>query len=526
MKKIFQTIIATATLSVGFGAHAQGTGNFAISNSNFKELFNNYRFASPKNVPWAGSYWAYARDGISHMNIKGQQDNPPSMKYDAYWGITDREQNTHSYEMKSHSCSQFNDDPETKKSCEGWWGHCNAWSAAAIKEAEPRESFMAKNPKGEEFEFSVADQKGLLTELWMSSGSLFAGDTHKGVATNNIEGGYLTGTKDWVFDSNDAEGRSLTRSGTTAYQAFWDISPKTHFLIFTNYVGVKQTGIVIDRFTGDQVWNQPIVGYRLLPIKKEDIKPMETNNDGQSRYPVVIRMKMFWAEDGVHEYELSDTFDINNTDDRIKTNWNGQYEEESFGHHYSGRLNEFILFFDAPMEVSDDGTRVLAAGNILGEGLWAHQTEQGRAKYANMDNTHPDFIWLPTQVSGNSGNRNPLVQEKYVRYIWDNKSSGENVSLEPTETRGVFVMGSIVSSFPKLAYLGGSQWRKKKQYIVYRINNALSREGLAIQLSEKDVQISGDKATIKLVFPEKVELSKVSKILNDSGIKGAFNSNE
>lgn len=522
MKTMVSILSLGIGLSVSTSAWSQGTGNFAISNSSFKELFNNYRKAEPKNIPWAGSYWAYARDGLSHMNIQGQQDNPPAMKYDAFWGVTDREENTHYFEKKSHSCSQFDDDPETKKSCEGWWGHCNAWAAAGIKEPEPRKSFMAKNPKGIEFEFTVADQKGLLTELWMSSGSLFAGDTHKGVPTNNLNGNYLAGTKDWVFDPTDPEGKAMTRSGRTAYQAFWDVSPRTLFLIFTNYVGIQRTGVVIDRFTGDQVWNQPIVGYRLLPIKKEDIKPVETNGQGQERYPVTVRMKMFWAEDGVHEHEISDKFTIEQTNDQIKTNWSGQYEEEHFGRHFSGRMVEFILFFDAPVEVSEDGTQIVKAGNIVGEGLWSHKTEQGRAKYANMDNTHPDFIWLPTQVSDYSGNRNPWVQDKYVRYIWDNKVNNGSVDLDPVTVSGTFVMPNFVDSFPKLAYLGNAQWRKKKKYIAYRLNMVFSREGIPVTISYRDIWLKNGKATIKMTFAEKVTLSAVANLLKNDGIDGSF----
>jgi len=52
--KLIMTIIGLALTVTAIGA---GTGNFAVSNANFKELINDYRFASPKNIPWAGSYW-------------------------------------------------------------------------------------------------------------------------------------------------------------------------------------------------------------------------------------------------------------------------------------------------------------------------------------------------------------------------------------------------------------------------------------------------------------------------------------
>ncbi|OUR97278.1 hypothetical protein A9Q84_13205 [Halobacteriovorax marinus] len=520
-------LIAPMAIALSLTVQGAGTGSFAIQNTDFKEIFNNYRYASPKNIPWAGSYWAYGRDGLSHKNIKGQEDNPPAKKYDAFWGITEREQNTTYFELKSHSCSKFEDDPETKKSCEGWWGHCNAWSAAAIKEEEPRKSFTAKNPKGVEFEMTVADQKGLITELWMSSGSLFAGNTHKGVTTNNLKNNYLDGTKKWVFDKTDSEGQALTRSGDTAYDAFWDVSPRTFFLIFTNYVGVQQTGVVIDRFTGDQVWNQPIVGYRILPIKTDDIKDVEVSSDGQKRYPVLMRMKMFWAEDGVAEGEISDKFNIETTDDEIRTTYRGILEEEKFGKHYSGRLVEFMMFFDAPMVMSEDGKKVVSAGRIVGEGLWYHQTEAGRKRIENMDNTHPDFIWLPTKISGNAGNRNPLVQDKYVRYIFDNKVSQTSTSTDSSELRyeqrsRVYKLKNYLRAFKQLKPLGNGNDSLKKKYIAYMITNALTQEGYSVKIEEEDVTLNGRKAKVKLTFTEKVKFKTISTLLNQLGIIGRF----
>ena len=523
--KLIMTIIGLALTVTAIGA---GTGNFAVSNANFKELINDYRFASPKNIPWAGSYWAYGRDGLSHMNIKGQQDNPPSKKYDLYWGVTDQEKNTHYYEMNSHSCSMFNEDLETKKSCEGWWGHCNAWSAAAIKEEEPKESFISKNQDGKQFEFTVADQKGLLTELWMSSGSLFAGDTHKGVTTNNLENGYLSSTKDWIFDETDREGQKMTRSGTSAYQAFWDISPRTFFLIFTNYVGIKRTGVVIDRFTGDQVWNQPIVGYRILPIQIADIYEVEVSKNGQKRYPVLIKMKMFWAEDGVHEYEVSDKFSIDKTDDKIRTDFRGQFEEEKFGHHYSGRLLQFILFFDAPLEISDNGSRVISAGDIVGEGMWAHKTKVGAKKFANMDNTHPDFIWLPTSVSNQAGSRNPLVEDKYVRYIWNNKIDGPITSSTPTDldttaTTGVFTLINFAKTFPLLGSLGNEHHELMKRYVASMFKTALERDGISVSFnSSSKIVFDQGRALVTLNFVGPVNIETMTKVLADSGILGTF----
>ena len=57
----------------------------------------------------------------------------------------------------------------------------------------------------------------------------------------------------------------------TNYDAYWDVSPRQLFYILTNYVGLNGIGVALDRFTGSEIWNQPLSGYRFLPIRQEDI---------------------------------------------------------------------------------------------------------------------------------------------------------------------------------------------------------------------------------------------------------------
>jgi len=379
-------------------------GSFKSANTNFKNLFNNYRIGGPATAPWVGSWWAYKNNGIDY----GAPENPrstekvvsPSKKFDKFHKIKDG--TTSSWEKKNHTCDNLKTEKQ-KKSCQGWWGHCNAWAAAAIKENEPRKSFVKKGIK-----FNIADQKALMSELYMENYSLFVGNTDKSVETDN----------EWIFDKNHKKSKKIiNRRNYTAYDGFWDVTPKAFFLILTNYLGMQKVGVVIDRFTGDQVWNQPLAGYRLLPIAKSNIKYPKVKN-GKKVYPVLLKANIYWAEDGVWEHEISDPFNYEKD-----TNDNFMIGDFAVSHHYKGRSLAFYLYFDAPVTVTSDGKLIKSAGRIVGDGIWYHQTKSGKSVYLknniNFNDTHPDFIWFPTKVNDQSGRnyRNPEVNSTKVSAI-------------------------------------------------------------------------------------------------------------
>lgn len=394
---LLKRILFIVSITFCWSAYSQDTGSFRPTNTSFKNLFNSFRIGVPKNTPWVGSWWAYKNNGISY----GYRDKSPAEKFDKFHGLRGK---TKKWEIKNHTCDK--ESGESKKSCQGWWGHCNAWAAAAIKEGEPRKAFTRKRIK-----FTVADQKGLLTELYMENHSLFVGMTDKS-----------TKTDDWIFNKNSREGRNRIQGGNS-YDAFWDISPRAFFLVMTNYVGIQETGVVIDRFTGEQVWNQPVAGYRILPIHSKDIKrPVKKN--GKTLYPVKIKMNLYWAEDGVGENEISLPFNIKrDTSDTFRV---GDFH---INKHYAGRSLAFTLFFDSKLKVSSAGKRVTSAGKIVGSGIWYHQEKEGKRFYqrnkVSFNDLHPDFIWLPTQVAktSNKNYRNPQVDSKKVQQILQNKNS-------------------------------------------------------------------------------------------------------
>ena len=408
MKNVFKLnlfLMAAVALSLVFmlsGVKAAADeGSFEIQRSDFKGLFNQVRVAQPEMVPWPGSFWPYRYSGTSVKVENGEyvvngnsgRGHSPLETFDKIGGFTGAS-SANEWEKQNHTCDSIR-DREEKDSCEGWWGHCNGWAGAAIKEDEPKRGFQVGATK-----LNTSDVKGILSEVYLTSDSLFAGDTDKSTKTAD-------GLKDGWID----------RPNSSKYQSFWDVSPRTMFLILTNYVGLSKMGVVIDRFTGDQVWNHPVVGYRLLPIEGSKIK-VQTRG-GEKVWAVPMAIKLYWAYDGVNPGVISsgfnvesDTKDTRAVEHSLPTTTNGETA-------YEVRLLEFTLFFDSEVTVSADGKKVLTSGRFAGDGIWKMQENPRSYSAGQLDDGHPDFFWLPLNptldTSGSYGN--PYMVKRVVTAI-------------------------------------------------------------------------------------------------------------
>lgn len=399
MKNSLKTLTLVLSAIPTTSLFANDIGDFKAKVSSFQDLWNQVSEGAADPTPWAGSYFAFGTDGIAEKI----GDQSPAQRFDKWMGTSGRD-NGHKWEVDNHSCRMFRG--EEKRSCESWWGHCNAWAASAIKDPEPRKGVTSKG-----IAFGVGDQKALLTEIWMESGSLFAGDTDK---STKIDGA-------WIADPNDRRSKKVTGwAGRTVYDAFWDVTPRAFFLILTNYVGLNKQGVVIDRFTGDEVWNHPVVGYKFLPLRQEDLG--EVTQNGKTLYSANLRVKMFWTEDGVPADHLSQKFELSKIKDTEAI--------ESFYPDFSGRYLSFKLYFDAPVVIENG--KITSAGRITGPGLWGHQENPVR----EMNETHPDFMWYPVDLNmgAASGSRNPYVGPEEVYQIVNATGGGDRPA--PSDTNG------------------------------------------------------------------------------------------
>lgn len=374
-----KTYILLAISVLASLSQAQSDDQKLSPEQSFAKLFNQYRIAQPANMPWAGSFFPYSQNGTAvgikgNFRSKGSPELSAIYKYDSLFNGSGHPATQ--FENENHSCDHFSG--EQKSGCEAWWGHCNGWTAAALKEKEPTHSFTYK---GEELE--VGHMKGILSELWLSTNSYFVGSTNKTKRTGQ-----------WIYNPEDPD-----------YQQFWDVTPKQVFFIFTNQIGVQKVGVAIDRFTGEQVWNQPVAGYHILPIRPADLGKQEILVDGKIKklYYANVRMKIYWANDDVYENHVSLKFDIFQSSETEL--------EPSIVAGYTMRLLRFKMFFNEPLQVSQNGLEILNDPKVVHPGIWHDQESQDSP---DPDQEHPDFIWQPINpYIVNSGYENPHLG-------WDN----------------------------------------------------------------------------------------------------------
>ncbi|MFN0020596.1 MAG: hypothetical protein ACKVP0_20250 [Pirellulaceae bacterium] len=105
----------------------------------------------------------------------------------------------------------------------GWYGHCNGWTAAAIRHAEPEKSVTRNGVV-----FSPADIKGMLAEMYMYSPTEFLG-------------------------GEDAA-----------------INPALLHIVLTNWIGRGEHPVGMESALGEVVINYPIYAYKATITKISD----------------------------------------------------------------------------------------------------------------------------------------------------------------------------------------------------------------------------------------------------------------
>jgi len=292
--------------------------------------------AQVKNTPWAGGWWPYLEGGISG----------PAAKYDRARPGRDAS----GWESANHS-------PDLR-GVQDWWGHCNGWAVASILFQEPRAPQSADG-----VEFTVAEQKALLTEIGMEVQADFFG--FRSESSNNV---------------NSA--------------AFSDVYPNQFFLVLANYVGRGQP-LLFDRYTGHQVWNQPIVGYQIAPIRPDDF--LGTHPSAPNIHRLNMSVQVWWARDDVTNGHLSEPF---------------QFAD---GPSYESRTLRFELWLDGPVEfdasgnITKTGSVILTRqGGTVAGGAW---------KNGNLDpaNSHPDYLWIVYKITPSTGYTNPRLDQEWVK---------------------------------------------------------------------------------------------------------------
>ncbi|MFT7622921.1 MAG: hypothetical protein ACI9WU_002096 [Myxococcota bacterium] len=252
------------------------------------------------------------------------------------------------WEIYNHGKGQFG--------VQSWFGHCNAWAAAAIVEPEPRQTTTVDG-----IEWTAGDVKGLITEAYMEINSSFWG------SRNNYH--------------EDEKSREAVD--------FKDLTPAQFHILFADQLGNKDTSFVIDRYTGDQVWNQPVKGFKAeIEVLNEGEatrktiqvteypwsgKPNEKDLGEVEVWELAVTTDIYWVTDGLpHE-----TLTILNIGEELLENGDSAYAGQ-----LEHRQLSYVLWLDkAPTD---------ADAKIIGDGAWNHGSSTA---YTQL---HPDFAWQPT----------------------------------------------------------------------------------------------------------------------------------
>jgi hypothetical protein len=298
--------------------------------------------------------WQETEDGIRYLEVKDLIEEKQAATEAGEITVD----TAFEYEILSHGTVQFG--------VGSWYGHCNAWAAAAIMEPEPRQDTVVS-----EIPFTAADVKAYLTELYMEIQSSFYGSRND------------------YHDDEEARGEI----------DFKDVTPATFHINFADRIGNKDQGFVIDRHTGSEVWNQPVRAFRSKVEALYETVDGEAQSDereviytvygyngaeldergAKQVYPVLVTTTIHWMSDGLPAKTLTDQSINDEIDDEkfadswgIRNLWHDQVEV---------RTLTYELWLDRPMDDPE--------ARIIGDGVWEHGSATG------FTQLHPDFIWVP-----------------------------------------------------------------------------------------------------------------------------------
>ncbi len=303
--------------------------------ANFAKLIRSFSQGKTQRTPWAGYWWPYSENGILDA----------ALRYDRVRG----NRTASSWEVAQHGSEL--------RGLQSWFGHCNGWAAAAVLYPEPTSPKSTQNT-----EFSVADQKALLSELAMEVRADFFGTRSDGAE-----------------DSSSA--------------SFKDTYPDVFFLVLTNYLG-KGLPMILDRYTGVQVWNQPLAGYRIDPIRPED--SLGTDPSAPNVHRIRVTTTIWWLRDDVDGGALTEPFEFKD------------------GPSYESRVLRYEVWLDGPPvfdgsgQIQSSGKVIVARqGNVALGGAWLNSG-------LSSVNSHPDYLWVPYAVTPSTGYSNPGIEAAWI----------------------------------------------------------------------------------------------------------------
>ncbi len=210
-----------------------------------------------KTPPWSGDYWATQRDSINHR-WDGSDSLSPAEKIEAAFGLTGFSKKiTDNFGIYGHGRRACDQDSECAdlmdgsacakprgatgdkagRCIPGWWGICHGWAPAAFAEPAPVKPVVRNGVT-----FYPGDLEGLMSLAY----------------SENLPTKFISERCNKESVRFDNTGRPVAGES-----ACFDTNGGTFLVVVGNMLGLRQTSLVEDRTYTDQVWNQPVRGYKI-----------------------------------------------------------------------------------------------------------------------------------------------------------------------------------------------------------------------------------------------------------------------
>lgn len=355
---------------------------YAIFKKDYDRRFDaskNSGEVSPERVPYAGGWYPQSKGG-TNVRIRGES---PLEKYDAVFnaGSTAKAAD---WERKNHTVS-------SNDTSAGWAGHCNGYSAAASRHAEPKNQV-----KRGETVFYPEDIKALMAEIYMGAKFYFLGGNRCGL----VDRSPLT-----------LPGK---RQDPTTMGSCDDVNPGTFHVAITNWIGIQKYPLVVDTSTKEQVWNYPHWKYQ---FQSREVSRSTANQ--------------------IITGSRDDSYPFNPAATKFRSVGLTMYHTNAFPQEYmSANIASSSRYQPEPyqyiLELND-------ADEIIG-GEWVNDSQSN----------HPDFVWLPLEPMRGDGSpysANPNLDPKEVLKLW-----AESIGADPSNPPPAIMEPKVATAwgrFPK-----------------------------------------------------------------------------
>lgn len=281
-----------------------------------------------------------------------------------------------------------------------------------------------------------------------------------------------------------------------------EVSPQSLIMAMVTQIAVRGRAMAIG-LSGSET-GQLILGYRLLPIVENDIKPAIVYN-GKMVYPVILRFNLY-----LHEAQLDQTlapFDFQNTFDRsysAKTRIAREASVVTF-------QTEFL--FDQPLTVEQNGYRAVGSGRLLNTGRWVNETMPIK------------YLWVSSPY-GSSAPEHPALSPVALKLIEEKRWNA------PELTKRLTTMVSLNFAHDAIPWLDLTDLKDNRarlglrRLLAKKIEHAFHRESISVKVWDEGMLVPRnprEQLRLRMTFYSNYDQSKVMNVFSSLGLEVDFN---